>query len=47
MLEAKFRFHVHLVSKLYHLNSVLGTDSDIKKELDRVLTSESLSFKRA
>lgn len=46
MLEAKFQFHIHLMSNLYDLNSVLGTDSGIKKkELDRVLDSESLSFK--
>ena len=27
MLEAKFQFQVHLMSNLYDLNSVLGTDS--------------------
>ena len=31
MLEAKFQFHIHLMSNLYDLNSVLGTDSGIKK----------------
>lgn len=43
ILEAKIHFHVHLMSNLYDLNSVLGTYSDIKK---RVLASKSLSFKR-
>lgn len=32
MLEAKFQFHIHLMSKLYDPSSVLGTDSDTKKE---------------
>lgn len=31
MLEAKFQFHIHLMSNFYDPSSLLATDSDMKK----------------